>query len=226
MGEKLVEIGCHPERIQVHRLGVDLTRIPYRGDRTDEADPPVVLMYAAFREKKGHIYGLRAFSRICGDYPDARMDVVGDGPLRAEIEAEVRRLGLGERVTLKGILPHPVCLQELSKTSVLLYPSVTAADGDTEGGAPVAIIEAMAAGVPVVSSHHADIPEVATDGGCGILAEERDVEGLAEGLAALLGSRTLRGRMGQAGRVRAEENHSLATQTKRLEEIYDRILGS
>jgi colanic acid/amylovoran biosynthesis glycosyltransferase len=153
------------------------------------------------------------------------MDIVGDGPLRPEIEAEIGRLGLGDRVSLKGILPHASSLEILSRSAVLLHPSVTAADGDTEGGAPVAIIEAMAAGVPVVSTHHADIPEVATDGECGILANERDVAGLAEGLAALLGAPELRERMGRAGRARAEANHSLERQTQRLEEIYDRFVG-
>ena len=87
-----------------------------------------------------------------------------------------------------GLLPHPTALEELKRATILLYPSVTASDGDTEGGAPVALIEAMAMGVPIVSSLHADIPEVVIDKTCGLLFPERDIAGLATGLDTLLRS--------------------------------------
>ena len=118
------------------------------------------------------------------------------------------------------------CREELARATVLLYPSVTASDGDTEGGAPVALIEAMASGAPVVSSLHADIPEVVPDGRCGLLTEERDVEALAERLDALLSSPGLRAEMGRNGRAHVEANHNLSVQGSRLEDIYDRVIGS
>ncbi len=224
MAERLASLGCPPQKICIQHLGVDLSQIPFNPPEQQTAEP-VVMMYASFREKKGHVYGLRAFHRILSAHPRARMRIVGDGPLRAEIEREIERLDLKERVVLLGMQPHPKGLEELKRATLLLYPSVTASDGDTEGGAPVALIEAMAAGVPVVSSHHADIPEVVIDGRCGILVKERDVDGLAGGLDALLASPKRRAEMGRAGRAHVEVNHNLQVQGKRLEEIYDRTIG-
>ncbi len=225
MAERLAALGCPPAKIRIQRLGVDLSRIPFSPSEPQGMEQPVVLMYATFREKKGHVYGLRAFRQILDAHPRLRMRIVGDGPLRAEIEREIQRLGLEDRVVLLGMKPHGESLQELKKATLLLYPSVTASDEDTEGGAPVALIEAMATGVPVVSSHHADIPEIVIDGQCGILAEERDVGRLAEGLDALLKSPELHAKIGRAGRAHVEANHNLQVQGRRLEEIYDRTIG-
>lgn len=221
MGESLVSIGCAYEKVQVHRLGVDLGKISMAapGNRQDA----VVLMYANFREKKGHVYGLRACRRILGSHPGLKVRIIGDGELRAEVEREISRLGLEDRVALLGVLDHETCLEELGRASVLLYPSVTAADGDTEGGAPVALIEAMASGLAIVSSLHADIPTVAPDGRCALLFPERDVDGLAEGLDALLRSARSREEMGAAGRAHVEDAHDMRKQGGRLETFYDRL---
>ena len=225
LGNTLVELGCDPGKVTVHPLGVDLDQIGFVDpvDRVEGA--PTVLMYAAFREKKGHMFGIRAFSRVAEKHPETRLTLVGDGPLRPEIEAEIRRLGLAERVTLKGWQPREACIDELRRATVLLYPSVTASDGDTEGGAPVALIEAMAAGLPIVSSRHADIPFVAPENECAILRDERDEDGLAEGLDELLGSEERRREMAKAGRRHVEAQHDLRKQVRGLEEIYDGMIG-
>ena len=102
---------------------------------------------------------------------------------------------------------------------------MTASDGDTEGGAPVALIEAMAMGVPVVSSVHADIPEVVPQEKCGLLFAEKDADGLAEGLDVLLNSTKKREDMGRAGRTHVEVQHCLTTQAEKLEKVYDRAVG-
>lgn len=221
MGESLVDIGCAYEKVHVHRLGVDLERI--RHSRPEARHEDVVLMYANFREKKGHVYGLRACRKIIGSHPGLKVRIIGDGELRADVEREIWRLGLEDRVDLLGVLPHESCLEELRRASVLLYPSVTAADGDTEGGAPVALIEAMASGLAIVSSLHADIPTVAPDRRCALLFPERNVDGLAEGLDALLRSGRLREELGAAGRSHVEDAHDMRKQGGRLETLYDRV---
>jgi len=226
MGSTLARLGCPQERIRVQHLGVDLQRIAYRPPDARAEGPPVVLMYAAFREKKGHTYGLRAFAQVSGAFPRAELRLVGDGPLRERIEREVVQLGLRDRASFLGMLPHGRSLEELGRATVLLYPSVTASDGDTEGGAPVGLIEAMASGLPVVSSRHADIPEVVPEGACGILADEGDVDGLAEGLDSVLRSEEKRACLSEAARRHVEENHNLAVQARELERIYDGLVGS
>ena len=217
MGERLIALGCAAYRVVVQHLGVDVSKIPF--DAAPADGPPVVLTYAVFREKKGLRYAIRAFAKIADKYPDVQLRMIGDGPLRPQLEAEIQNLRIGTRVNMLGLLPHPGALEELSRATVLLYPSVTAADGDTEGGAPVALIEAMAMGVPVVSSLHADIPEVVIDETCGLLFPERDVAGLAEGLDAALNAP----KRNRAARAHVVARHNLEKQTQKLEAIYDQV---
>lgn len=223
MGERLIALGCPARRVVVQHLGVDLDNL--KASENSPNEYPVVLTYAVFREKKGLIYAIKAFAKIVDKYPQAQLRMIGDGPLRSECEAEIQYLGIEDRVTILGMLPHKQALEELGKASVLLYPSVTASDGDTEGGAPVALIEAMAMGVPVVSSMHADIPEVVPNQIAGLLFAERDVVGLSEGLDTLLSTPDLRRKMGTLGRAHVEIQHNLDIQAEKLECIYDRILG-
>ena len=224
MAQQLVNIGCLPERVMVQHLGVDLTQIPFVVTSERDFERPVVLTYAVFREKKGLIYAIRAFAKIADVYPMAQLRMIGDGPLRSELEAEINELGLQGRVKILGFLSHESALEELRRATVLLYPSVTAENGDTEGGAPVALIEAQASGTPIVSSLHADIPEVAPHELCGLLFPERDIVGLATGLDAILGNDALRAQMAKAGRIHVEVEHDLAIQAEKLENIYDGLL--
>jgi colanic acid/amylovoran biosynthesis glycosyltransferase len=103
---------------------------------------------------------------------------------------------------------------------------VTAADGDTEGGAPVSIIEAMASGMPVVATTHCDIPAIVSNNHSGLLVPERDVDALVDRLDYLI-SRPGRAReMGRNGRTLIEKNHSIKRQVEKLEEIYRDVTGS
>jgi len=224
MAQQLVQLGCLPERVRVQHLGADLDNMSFVAPSERDFERPVVLTYAVFREKKGLIYAIRAFAKIANTYPLAHLRMIGDGPLRADLEAEISALGLHNRVTLLGFLSHKAALEELRRATVLLYPSVTATDGDTEGGAPVALIEAQASGTPVVSSLHADIPEVVPHERCGLLFPERDVAGLAMGLDAFLRDETLQDQMAKAGRVHVEVEHNLKTQAQKLEKVYDGLL--
>jgi colanic acid/amylovoran biosynthesis glycosyltransferase len=138
----------------------------------------------------------------------------------------IRRRELEPIVTLLGYQPYERLLDEAYRHDVFLSPSVTASDGDTEGGAPVAIIDMAATGLPVVSSKHCDIPEVVKDGVTGLLAEERDVEGLAERLIMLARDADLRRTMGKAARQHVEENYDVRRLVPRLEKVYKRLLTS
>jgi len=222
----LVDIGCPQEKVRVQRLGVDLAKFPFRPEMPRGGDEAVVLMYSSLREKKGHLYGFRAFARMADSHPGARVEVIGDGPLRDTLVREANRLGIADRVVFRGVLPHADCIRMLSRSTVLLYPSVTASDGDTEGGAPVGLIEAMASGLPVVSTRHADIPNVVPEGWCGLLAEEKDVDGLAERLDAVLRDASLRERLAREARSHVENHHDLARQGEMLERVYDEVLGN
>jgi colanic acid/amylovoran biosynthesis glycosyltransferase len=242
--QRLLELGCPPEKATVQHLGVDLTAIPFQPRQPPAPGEPVrVLMAASFREKKGHEFALRAVSlalqrsgvrrqasgkslsdsHLTLDCSRLELVLIGDGELRPRIEALIKELGLVDSVVLLGSRPHAEFLQEALRCHLFLAPSVTAADGDTEGGAPVGVIEASATGMQVVASRHADIPEVVRHGESGWLAPERDVEALAKHLIGLIEHPERWPEMGERGRKHIEAEYNLRTQAWRLDDIYDDV---
>jgi len=220
MKGQLVRIGCPEEKVQICHLGVDVERIRFREREPDGCVR--FLICAGFKEKKGISYALRGLARAREerDFP-FELVMIGDGPERGELERLVGELGMEERVLFRGMQPYAELLAELDRCHVLLQTSVTAADGDSEGGAPVILLDAQAAGLPVVGSLHADIPEYVVDGRSGLLAAERDVEGVADCIRRLVDAPESWGEMGRAGRRHVEENYNAGLQGEKLEEIYD-----
>ena len=227
--QRLLDLGCPPEKAVVHHLGVDVDAIPFRPRRLLPAEPIRLLMAASFREKKGHEYALRAFAaarqRIAAgaDRPGIELWLIGDGELRPRIEAVIKELRLGDAVRLLGTRPHAAFLEEALRCHLFLAPSVTAADGDTEGGAPVGLIEAAASGMPAVASWHADIPEVVRHGETGWLAPERDVGALSDHLVGLLMHPECWPEIGARARKHVEAEYHLRVQAQRLDAIYDEL---
>jgi len=181
--EVLVGAGAAPSRTIVHRTGVDCASVPFEPVR-DRSGQLIFTTACRFVEKKGIEFAIRAVRELASGRPDLdwRYEIVGDGPLRSNLETLTRQLGLEQRVIFLGALPHAGVKERLARAHAFLLPSVTAANGDMEG-IPVALMEAMAAGLPVVSSFHSGIPELVQHEATGLLAAERDVAGLAACLA-------------------------------------------
>lgn len=180
MASRLVDLGCPPGKARVQRLGIDLDRLPFRPREAPVEGPLRVLIVGSFREKKGIPDALAALGLLRGAGVPIEITVIGDaGSLpralreKARILDAIRRHQLGPVTRLLGYQPHPVVIQEAYEHHVFLSPSVTAADGDTEGGAPVTILELAATGMPVVTTDHCDIPYVlgGLDGGAWFAAE-------------------------------------------------------
>lgn len=220
----VAEAGAPPERIRVHHLGVDTRQIPFR-ERLVGDGAVRILMCGHFREKKGFPDGLRALGRALQGVTDLDVQVVmvGDGPERDRVREAIVDSGLGDRVELRGLLPYREVLQLLGSCHLLLAPSRTATDGDSEGGAPVILLDAQAAGVPVVATTHADIPEYVIDGGSGMLAPEGDLDALTDLLRQMLRSPQRWAAMGRRGRAHVEAEYDARRQAKRLESIYDEV---
>lgn len=160
--------------------------------------------------KKGHLYLLAAFERAASADPRLRLEIVGDGPLRPELERAIEGAGLGERVLLHGALAPDLTRRRLAEADVFVHHAVTGPDGDTEGQ-PVTILEAMAAGLPLVLTRHAGIPEMARDGEHAIFTDERDIDATARALLALAADSELRHTMGTAAwkHTRATFDHEV-----------------
>jgi colanic acid/amylovoran biosynthesis glycosyltransferase len=219
----LAALGCPPEKIRVVHLGIDPAAIPTR-ERLPAPDGSVeILVSASFRPKKGVAQAVEAFAAVASQFPRARLRILGDGPERARVERAIARHDLGARVALEGYVDYARHLAALDAAQVFLAASRTAPDGDTEGGAPVALIEAQAAGLPIVSTQHADIPEVVAPG-AGRLSPEHDEAALAANLRWVLGHPEQWPAMGRAGRAHIEEGFDVRRQVLRAEAVYAEVL--
>nr|WP_204962840.1 glycosyltransferase [Microbacterium dextranolyticum] len=174
-------------------------------------------------EKKGTSTLLRSFAKISSE-TDWELKIVGDGPLRNELEALSRELAIDSRVVFVGAQSSAYVRESMETSGILVVPSKTAHNGDQEG-LPTVVLEALALGVPVLATRHAGIPEVVVDGQNGWLVDEGDEAGLARTLlgVASMNAIELQGFFSRA-RESVEKSHSLETQTAKLEELYDELI--
>jgi len=209
-------------RTVVHYTGVDTRAI--RPPVTRSAIP-TILHVARLVETKGTRYLLAAFAKLARKYPEAELQIVGEGPLEGALRAQADKLGVSSAVRFLGARPHAEVLKLMSSSWVLSLPSVTAPTGESEGLGMV-LLEAAACGVPVVATWHNGIPEAVVDGATGFLCPERDVNALTERLSELLRDEGLRVRMGSAARQRAEQHFDLRRQSAALVRMYNEVLES
>ncbi len=222
--QRLLGLGAPPERTIVHHMGVDTAQwagIPAPPSRSGK--PLKVLSAARLVEKKGLEFALRAVARCLAEGVEVTYVIVGDGPLRKDLESLSRRLGLAETVRFLGMLDRDAFRQQLAWSDVLLAPSVTAVDGNMEG-IPVVLMEAMAAGRCAVSTVHSGIPELVTSGVSGLLAEERNVEHLVEHLTALFYDRSQIVELGSAARRVVREQFDADILADDLVRLYSDII--
>ncbi|HDR9356409.1 glycosyltransferase [Burkholderia vietnamiensis] len=218
---KAIEFGFPEERLLTHYIGIDLSQFtptPYTRGEVFR-----ILHVARLVEKKGTRYLLEALLRL----PErvrrrVRLDVIGEGPLRAELEAMTTREGLTGNVAFHGVQTQAQVQAHLQSSDLLCLPSVTAGNGDAEGLGMV-VLEAAASGLPVLATRHGGIPEAVVDGETGLLVAERDAFALADAIAFLVESETVRQRMGRSGRARVERQFDVVKQCSTLERVYSEI---
>ena len=217
--DRALDAGLPPEKLTVHYIGIDRTL--FRPSLEQPAED--VLFVGRLVEKKGCEYLVRAMQVVQQARPDASLTIIGDGPLRGSLEALATELKVQCRFL--GILPAAAVQEHLRRTRVFCAPSVTAADGDSEGLGMV-FAEAQAVGIPVVSSRHGGIAEVVGAGKTGLLVAERDFAALANSLLVLLNDPDLRARLSSAAIAHVAERFDLKHQTAQLETLYDRFQKS
>jgi len=215
MKKKIVAAGAPADRTVIQPIAVDLARYP----RWAPDGSKTVLFAGRFVEKKGLCDAITAFDRARRRVPDARMTIVGEGPDDEEARALTVQLHLSALVDFVGAKPHGDLIQRLAAAAVLIHPSRTAIDGDSEGGAPTILLEAQAVGTPIVTTRHADIPHVAPEGPGIFLCRERDVASLGEALVA-----ALTGRQG-SGPAHVVAHHAVGQAIVRLERAYEELCG-
>tara|TARA_R110002126_G_scaffold10245_45_gene46620 strand:+ start:4859 stop:6106 length:1248 start_codon:yes stop_codon:yes gene_type:complete len=183
--EKLVELGCPRQKIQVHRMGIDTDCFVYQENNHILTQPLKVLSVARLTEKKGLIFAIRAIAELVKRNIKVTYKIIGTGPLLQQLEHEVEQLNLSEFVEFAGFQNQTAIHSALQQSDVFLLPSVTAANGDMEG-VPVSLMEAMAKGVICLSTYHSGIPELIEDKHSGLLVPERDSNAIADAMISLL----------------------------------------
>jgi glycosyltransferase involved in cell wall biosynthesis len=183
------------------------------------AKPLRIICVASLLEVKGHTYLVEA-CRILRERRIAfHCDLVGAGERRAQIEAQITKAGLGDAFTFHGPQPRAVVRRMFHQANVKVLASVPTSSGLREG-IPVALMEAMACGLPVISSQLSGIPELVENGVSGILVAPRDSLALADGLERLAQDINLRVRMGTAGRVRILREFDLSQNASALAKLF------
>jgi len=174
-------------------------------------------------EKKGVTYALKAVAQVIASGRAVVYDIVGDGPLRIELEHLIEQFGVGTHVRLHDWKSHREIVAMMEASHILIAPSVTAGDGDEEG-IPNVIKEAMAIGLPVVSTVHAGIPELVVDGESGFLVPERSVDLLAERITHLCDHPEIWPQMSRAAQRKVEAEFDIGRLSKNLVTLYATLI--
>lgn len=218
---RLEELGCPPDRIRVHRTGIDVARFPFKP--RPMSHPLALVSIGRLVEKKGLGDGIAAVAGLIRNGVPAHYTIVGDGPLRAPLERRALELGITDSVSFAGALPQQQVQERLACSDVLVAPSVTAANGDEEG-IPNVLKEAMAVGVLVVSTRHSGIPELVEDAVTGFLAAPGDVPGLTAALTRIADAPDGWAAMQDAARRRIETEYDIDRLNDRLVSLYQDLV--
>jgi colanic acid/amylovoran biosynthesis glycosyltransferase len=180
--EKLIELGCPERKIVVHHMGVDVRQFDVSARRRFGSSRLRILSVARLVEKKGIAHALEAMALLKDVFFE--YIIIGEGPLRSELEDRAHRLGLLKHVRFMGARDSGTIRRFLKDTDIFLAPNLTTVGGRREA-VPVVLMEAMASGVPVVTTAAGSVRELVQDGRTGFLVPEADPQALAAKIRSL-----------------------------------------
>ncbi|WP_082944243.1 glycosyltransferase [Mycolicibacterium elephantis] len=213
--EILTQVPGANEKVKVIRCGVDLNRFVFHPPKRGSAANLRILTVGSLEEKKGHRYLLEACRLLKAQGVSVECRIVGSGPERARLEHLSQRLDLSDRAIFLGALNSTEVAAEMASADIFVMPSIVAANRMMEG-IPVALMEAMATGLPVIASKISGIPELVEDGVSGILVPEKDPRALARAICAYRNDFDLCVRLGMAARSAVVERYDLQMNTQKL----------
>lgn len=207
-----------PEDIQIVHLGVDTDR--FRPPAEAPSDEPLsILSIGRLVEKKGHTYLIDACKLLTDQGLAYRCRIVGDGPLRQELQAQIDRYGLQEQVMLCGALDHEAVLKLHQSSHIFALAAVVARSGDQDG-MPYVLIEAMACGLPVITTPISGIPDLVCHDENGLLVEQRNAAALADALTRLATDKEGRRLLGRNARQTVLREFQIQRNTEKLAAIF------
>ncbi|MFQ5561575.1 MAG: glycosyltransferase, partial [Nitrospinota bacterium] len=225
MTDRLVAIGANPSKIKLLYYSIPKDAFTYTArtpllEKMKSGAKIHFLQVSNFVEKKGHRYTVEAFCRFLKKYSRGRLILAGDGPERPKIEALCKELNIAGKVSFLGRVVESQVIELMKSVDVFLHHSVIDSQGEEEG-IPNVIMEAMATGLPIVSTFHAGIPELVRNEVDGLLVRERDVDQYAQKLIEVVESDK---RYGENGAARIRSHFNVDVQNEVLADHYREII--
>jgi glycosyltransferase involved in cell wall biosynthesis len=220
--QRAIDYGIPADNITVNYIGVD-TNTFKPGPIPISKRSKRILFVGRLVEKKGTAYLIRAFAGVRKKIPDAKLVIVGDGPLRSSLRALAASLNVP--VDFLGALSSDQIRDQMDQARAFCLPSITATNGDAEG-LPIAILEAQSSGLPVVTSARGGVGEAVINGLTGSAVKEAAIDSLEEALHLLLSNGQLAEALGKRGRDQAVEQFDLYRSSEHLETLYSKSAHS
>jgi glycosyltransferase involved in cell wall biosynthesis len=224
LAERLVHIGCPPEKVRISRTGLPLAEFPYIRREAPVDGQWRLLQACRLIPKKGVATTLCAFAIFQKEFPKAELVIAGKGPLQAHLEELAEELGIAGKVHFRGFVSQGELRELYARSHLFLHPSETPPDQNQEG-IPNSVLEAMATGLPIVATRHGGIPEAVEDGKSGLLVEERDFEAVASAMKQIAHSASVFREMGLRGSKYVAANFEQASQIRQLESYYEETVA-
>lgn len=204
MTQKLVELGCPFEKIVQNTYGPNPTFLNVQASLQNEE----FIAVGRFVDKKAPYYTVLAFKEVLNEFPNAQLIMAGNGPLHNTVDNLIKVFKLEKNVKLVGVISPIEYTQYLTTSRAFVQHSITAADGDMEG-TPVGILEACAAGVPVISTRHAGITDVIEHNVNGLLCDEHDVEQMTKNMLFVLRDKNQAQIIGEKAKTTIQNQYTL-----------------
>lgn len=208
--------------VQVIHCGINTAAYQFRPHTIPERGAIRALCVASLQEYKGHEVLLRALSLGGPGVDRIELDLIGNGPLDNELQALAAQLGLSKRVRFQGGQSEAAVKQALADADLFVLPSIIAANGQMEG-LPVALMEALASGIPTVSTSLSGIPELVVPEQTGLLARPADAQSLRDTLERLIASGPVLDDYARAGRRLVEQQFDIASTTAVLRALFAKV---
>jgi glycosyltransferase involved in cell wall biosynthesis len=230
--QRAIGLGADPARTETVPYGVDTARFApdssararVRAAHGLGADDPVVFAVGRFVSKKGFEYLIEAINLLQARIPNIRLVLAGWGDLDAALRSLASRIGVAERITFVGMVPHDAVPAWLSASDVVAVPSIRDDAGNVDG-LPNVVLEGLASGTPVVATTAGGIGSVVVDEATGLLVPERNAQALADAIGRLLSDSALRTRLGWEARSAVERSGTWPQVIDRYEAAYARAVA-
>ncbi|AOZ91954.1 glycosyltransferase [Paenibacillus crassostreae] len=221
--KEIIKLGCPEHKIRVLYGGVNLARFQFQPRKLEVNKKIRFLAIGRFVEKKGFSDLIRAFSLVRKKKIDAKLILIGEGPCESQYRKLIKNLELDGSVEIIPWIEYSKIQKHYYKSHIFCAPSCTDAEGNQEG-IPNTLKEAMATGMPVISTTHAGIPELVENKVSGLMVPERSVHDLAKAMYWLAKHPELWSGMGQKAREKVERDFNLRLQLEKQKKYYDEVI--